>query len=103
MDELVNISQFSGVSFIVTYFTEFKIKSFFLFNPLKTAFPLNNVRIQFLPHRKHITSPLQSPTGECCLGKQSLFVVGTIQNTQIHSVGRMKNFSMLKQVVPLGL
>jgi hypothetical protein len=24
-------------------------------------------RIQFVPHRKHITSPLLSPTGRCCL------------------------------------
>jgi hypothetical protein len=32
-------------------------------------------------------------------GKQSLFIVRTIGNTQIHSVGRMQSFSMLKQVV----
>jgi hypothetical protein len=33
-------------------------------NPLKIAFLLNNIRIriQFVPHKKHITSPLQSPT-----------------------------------------
>jgi hypothetical protein len=35
------------------------------------------IRIQSVPHRKHITSPLQSPTGYCCLGKQSLFIVRT--------------------------
>jgi hypothetical protein len=45
--------------------------------------------VEFVPHRKHITSPLQSPTGYCCLGKRSLFVVRTVRNTQIHCVGRM--------------
>jgi hypothetical protein len=29
----------------------------------KTEFLQNNINIQFIPHRKHITSPLQSPTG----------------------------------------
>jgi hypothetical protein len=33
------------------------------------------------------------------LGKQSLFIVRTIRNTQIHCVGRMQSFGMLKQVV----
>jgi hypothetical protein len=33
------------------------------------------------------------------LGKQSLFIVRTIRNTQIHCVGRMQSFSVLKQVV----
>jgi hypothetical protein len=28
-----------------------------------------------------------------------LFIVRTIRNTQIHSVGRMQSFGMLKQVV----
>jgi hypothetical protein len=36
---------------------------------------IRNTQIQPVPHRKHITSPLQSPTGLCCLGKQSLFIV----------------------------
>jgi hypothetical protein len=31
-------------------------------------------RLLFVTLRKHITSPLQSPTGQCCLGKQSLFI-----------------------------
>jgi hypothetical protein len=31
--------------------------------------PYQVYKSQFVPHRKHITSPLQSPTGECCLGK----------------------------------
>jgi hypothetical protein len=43
MGELFDISQFSGVNFIVTYFTEFKIKSIFLFGPLKIEFLLNNM------------------------------------------------------------
>jgi hypothetical protein len=45
---------------------------------------------QSVPHRKHITSPLQSQTGSCCFGKQSLFIVRTTRNTQIHSVDRMQ-------------
>jgi hypothetical protein len=33
-------------------------------NPLKTEFILHSIyRIQFVPHRKQVTSPLQSPTG----------------------------------------
>jgi hypothetical protein len=34
-----------------------------LSNPLKTEFLLNNIKTQFVPHRKHITFPLRSPTG----------------------------------------
>jgi hypothetical protein len=34
---------------------------------------------------KHITSPLQSPTGQCCLGKELLFTVRITRNTQIQS------------------
>jgi hypothetical protein len=33
------------------------------------------------------------------LGKQSLFIVRTIRNTQIHCAGRMQSSSVLKQVV----
>jgi Na+/proline symporter len=55
--------------------------------------------IQFLPHKKHNTFPPQSPAGQGCLGKQSLFTVRTIWNTQIHCVGRMQGFRVLKQVV----
>jgi hypothetical protein len=36
----------------------------------------------------HIWHELQSPTGKCCSGKQSLFIVRATRNTQIHSVGR---------------
>jgi hypothetical protein len=43
-----------------------------------------------VPHKKHITSQLQSPNGYY-LGKQLLFIVGTIRNTQIHCVGRMQS------------
>jgi hypothetical protein len=38
-----------------------------------------NTQIQCVPHRKHFTSPLQSPTGLCCEGKQSLFTVRTVR------------------------
>jgi hypothetical protein len=43
---------------------------------------------QSISHRKHITSPLQGPAGQCCLEKQWLFIVRTMRNTQIRSVGR---------------
>jgi hypothetical protein len=33
------------------------------------------------------------------LEKQSLFIVGTMWNTQIHSVSSMQSFSVLKQLV----
>jgi hypothetical protein len=46
-----------------------------------------NIRIRFVLHRKHFTSPLQSPTSYCCLGEQSLFIVRTIKNTQTHCAG----------------
>jgi hypothetical protein len=42
----------------------------------------------------NITSPLQSPTSQCCMGKQSLFIVRTIRNTQVHSVGRIYSNSV---------
>jgi hypothetical protein len=58
-----------------------------------------------LPHSKHITNPLQSPTGKWCLGKQPLFTVRTMRDTQIHCVGRMQSFfklmSMVHVVLPL--
>jgi hypothetical protein len=47
--------------------------------------------VEVVYHRNHITSPLQTPTGYCSLGKESLFVVRTIRNTMIHCVGRMKS------------
>jgi hypothetical protein len=49
---------------------------------LKIEFILHNIKIQFVPHRKPITFLLQSPTSYCW--KQSLFIVRTIWNTQIH-------------------
>jgi hypothetical protein len=52
---------------------------------------LQYIHIQFVPHRKRITSLLQTPASYCCLGKQSLFIVRTIRNTQIHSGGRMQS------------
>jgi hypothetical protein len=45
-----------------TFLTDITIYFRFI-NTLKTAFLLNNIYIQFLPHRKHIKYPLQSPTG----------------------------------------
>jgi hypothetical protein len=38
--------------------------------------------------RMHEKPELQGPTGYCCIGKQSLFIVRPIWNTQIRSLGR---------------
>jgi hypothetical protein len=62
-------------------------------NPLKTEFLLNSIYISSPYLIENNTSPLQRPTGEFCLGKQSLFIVRTIHNTQIHSVGRMQSLT----------
>jgi hypothetical protein len=40
-----------------------------------------------------------SATHQCYLGKISLFILKTIRNTQIHSVGRMQCFSMLIHMI----
>jgi hypothetical protein len=52
-----------------------------------------------MPHRKHITSPLQRPPGQRCLGKQLLFIVRITRNTQMHFVGTRQGFNISKQVV----
>jgi hypothetical protein len=39
------------------------------------------MQFEFVPDRKHIPSPLQRPAGECCSGRQTLFIVRTIRNT----------------------
>jgi hypothetical protein len=39
------------------------------FNPLKSEIHLNNIKNTFLPSQKNITSPFQSPIGECHLEK----------------------------------
>jgi hypothetical protein len=58
-------------------------------------------RMQFVPHRKHNTFRLQSPEPNRLMlfRKQSASIVRTIQNTQIHSVGRLQSFSVLEWVV----
>jgi hypothetical protein len=40
------------------------------------------LKLQSVPHGKHITPPLQGPTGCCCLGKNLVFTLRTIRNTQ---------------------
>jgi hypothetical protein len=60
---------------------------------LFTVQTILNTQIQSEPHRKHITSPLQRPTGQCCLGNQSLFIVRTIGNTRIQSVPHRKHIT----------
>jgi hypothetical protein len=42
---------------------------------------------------------LQRPTGQCSLGKESLFIVRTIRNTQTQSVGRLQSSGILKRVL----
>jgi hypothetical protein len=41
------------------------------------------IKIQFVINRKHITSPLQRQTGQCCLWKNSLFIARTISSVGI--------------------
>jgi hypothetical protein len=60
-------------------------------------FLLNNIQIQFVPNKKHIMSPLQSPTGSCCFGKQSLFIVRTRRNTKVQSVPHRRHIMYLLQ------
>jgi hypothetical protein len=48
-----------------------------------TEFPVNNIKIQLTPHRKHITVPLYNPTCYFCLRKQSLFIVTDTKHTNI--------------------
>jgi hypothetical protein len=55
------------------------------------------IQIQFVPHRKHIMSPLQSPARWCCVGKESLFNVRTVRNTKIQSVPHRKHISSTLQ------
>jgi hypothetical protein len=52
---------------------------------------LCGLNVEFVPQRNHITFPLEIPTGKCCLGKESLFIVRTIRNTQMHCVGKMQS------------
>jgi hypothetical protein len=43
-----------------------------------------HVTTQSVPHRKHVTLLLQSPTSEGCLRTQSLFIERTTRNRQLH-------------------
>jgi hypothetical protein len=57
------------------------------------------MKIQFVPHRKQITSPLQRSAGLCCIRKQSLFIV-EISTKHINTLcAQNADFSVLKQVV----
>jgi hypothetical protein len=38
-----------------------------------------DIRTQFVPHRKHVTSPLQSPAGECYV-RVEVFTTVTMKN-----------------------
>jgi hypothetical protein len=67
-------------------------------NPLKTEFlPIHKNSVRTSQETRYISA--KGPTGECCLGEQPLFIVRTTPNTQVHCVGRMQSFSLLKQVV----
>jgi hypothetical protein len=63
---------------------------------------IRTTQIEFLLHRKHITSPLQRPTGKCCFGKQSLFIVRTTRNTQIQFVPHRKHITSPLQRLAYG-
>jgi hypothetical protein len=57
--------------------------------------------VGFVPQRIHITSPIQSPTGECCFGKQSMFIVRNLQNSRIHFLGRIWRFYLTGNILIL--
>jgi hypothetical protein len=46
-------------------------------------------------------SPIQRPTGYCCLGKDSLFIVRTIRNKMIQCVGRMSSLYLKGDILRL--
>jgi hypothetical protein len=58
---------------------------YLLLEPYGHTDTLCGQNVEFVHHRKHITSPIQSLTGYCCLGKDSLFIVRTIR-THIYTV-----------------
>jgi hypothetical protein len=61
-----------------------------LYNCFWALFLQNNLqKIEFVPHRKHVMSPLCRPTNRC-------LTVRTISSTELHSVGRMQSCSMFK-------
>jgi hypothetical protein len=50
---------------------------------------LNSLKPEIHIHDVYkVRSPLHRQTCQCCLGKQSLFNVRTIRNTEIHCVGK---------------
>jgi hypothetical protein len=44
-----------------------------------------DIKTQFLPHRRHITSPLQIPAGKCCVSFV-IFTAVTIKNASFWDV-----------------
>jgi hypothetical protein len=59
------------------------------------------IKIQLVPHRKHITPPLKRSIDLYCLGGERCL----LWDIYIHTVHRRQNFSVIKQVVhiePLG-
>jgi hypothetical protein len=75
-------------------------------NPMEHADTLCGQNAEFLHNCIHKSSSYLTGNtfrlhykAQYCLGKQSLFIVRTIRNTQIHCVSRMQGFGVLKQVV----
>jgi hypothetical protein len=52
------------------------------------------IRIQFVPHRKHVASPIQRPADSCCLkGKKiAIYLWEPYESQKIHSVSRIHRF-----------
>jgi hypothetical protein len=69
-------------------------------NPLKTKILLIDIKILFVPHRKHtsITSPLRRWSPNDVYGN-SRCLLWEPDETQTHCVSRRKGFSILKQTV----
>jgi hypothetical protein len=45
----------------------------------------SDIKIKFIPHRKHITSPLQSPPGQCYVRFEVLTAV-TMKNVALWDI-----------------
>jgi hypothetical protein len=66
------------------------------FNLSMTEFLENNIAKFRSYFTENITSPLQIWTGQCCLETTTLFIVRTIWNPWIRSVGRRHSFVTVK-------
>jgi hypothetical protein len=89
----LGVKTFANYMYFYIIYLISRVPSFLIESRATPGISSSNIKFHFVPHKKHFTSPLQRPMQ---LGKQSLFISWTTRNTQIHSVGRMQSFSVLK-------